>query len=368
MFSNRINEIKKSAIALVAAGMLAAAMACGGGDEVAPSAQNETESATAVVAQAEATVATVESPTPFAARIIPLDTATPETEDEMVDESATMGSDSAGAPEGDATPEPDATAMPDVMPAMNATPEAEATTESVAVATAEPSATAVPEATVVAEATSEPSIAIAATSVVQGDVDVSEEINQCEIDGSRGLNRQQIDERRATLGNMDMILCWDPDDGANYTMPFDAQRAFRDESIDALMDAGVYAYDEPIEIPNLGGEAYCSPEFVPIMFWTELNGAEPLAYSEYERITRDEIPNMAALDAAKNAGFWLIPFPEHANKFWDEELRSWLLGPYYIWQDRSSTPGYCLRIADEATRAILAEYPGGECRLCFANQ
>lgn len=366
MFSDRINDMKKSAMALVAAGMFAAAMACGGGEEIAPSAQNETESATAVVAQADATVAPLDTPTPFAARVVPLDTATPEAEDAMVDESATAGSDSAGAPEGDATPEPEATAMPDVMPAMNATPEAEATTEAVAVATAEPSATEEPEATVVAEATTEANIAVVATPAADN-MDTVQEVNQCEIDGSRGLTRQQIDDRRATLGNLEITLCWDPDNGANYTMPFDAQNVFSDTAPDELRAAGIYRYDEPIGIPGWDGDAYCGPDFVPVLFWTEMNGAEPLAYSEYERITGGGLPYKDALERSKMAGLWLIPYAENAELDWDEELRTWLAPNVHQWQGEGD-PGYCLQVADEIVREMLAAYQGGKCRLCENNR
>lgn len=315
MFSNRINEIKKSAMALVAAGMLAAAMACGGGGEVAPSAQNETESATAVVAQAEATVVAVESPTPFAGRIIPLDTATPETEDEMVDESATMGSDSAGAPEGDATPEPDATAMPDVMPAMNATPEAEATTEAVAVATAEPSATVVP----VVQA--RPSPAMVATSVVTdiSDVEDSDGVEDvvCE---RQDLLADEIDARRATDDNASIILRRDCESNPEYTTPYDA-RLLRSAKPDCSESQPACLAGASIDIPDRY-TGKCSAGDLPLAFWSAEGGFEPLDDAFLGKLNAEY--DGARRETARDAGIWFVIDPRKSTEItsyeWNDAL------------------------------------------------
>lgn len=345
------------------------AWACGGDDSASTFARAATQTASESPAPAD-------TPAPQPTATEPADTPAPQPT--ATKSAATPKSADTPEPPPAQTTEPTATSAPTTAtsapttaptstaiaatPTPAATPEAEATPRAVAVATAEPSATVV-AATAVPEATAEPSVAIVATSVAADNMDTVQEVNQCEIDGSRGLNRQQIDDRRATLGNMEITLCWDPDDGANYTMPFDAQNAFSDTTPDEWRAAGIYRYGDVIEIPDWDGDAYCSPAFVPVLFWTEINGAEPLAYSEYERIIGGELGYKDVLDMSKAAGLWLIPYAEHAEEDWDTDLRIWLAGGSI-----GSDPGYCLKVADGIIAEQLAVYQSGKCRLCLDNQ
>lgn len=329
MFNVRTNEIKRSAMALIAAGMLAAAAACGGGEEPAAAGDAAAETQGASGAMAAATAEATAEPTsdmdedmdveeiaatvtPYAAKLATAAPDATESQGGAMETTATaVAADSAPAEaqSGTATRVAvDATATPAVM---------DVSMTHVAVdATATP---AVGEMT--ATATAAASVDAQDNNGNEAESDASgKETDEAEAEGDQApMGRECVSEdyaeaNAATRDQSEITFCFDGERGDRpYTMPFSGGDLEGARPGCNNADQRACELGDEIVAGQYSGE--CSLPNMPIAVWSTDFGFWPISDQAIANLMREHAKNgekaanrfledSEKRDAARNAGVW----------------------------------------------------------------